>query len=320
MRFANILFVVICSHRSRHRAATTPRARSRQRAHRRRHRRRANRERAHRPAGRADSSGRPCGEGGGAGECRAGRPRRQDRDPRADRSALPHRERPAAGAAAAGARHHGVPRSGAVEREVRRVAQDGRGRRPARPAHLHDRPAHRRREPRLPRRLGRRPRRRRGAPACRDERGTGCVSPEDLLPASDRQRQGGDRRLQRAPDPVYGAPRGARRRGADRSRAARCRAHHLVRRRPRASPAGRDLPPGRPAQQRRTPRRPLSPVQRHRSGWARSEGALRRRANSGVRGSMRRSPCSSGARTSRPKARAPNWRRCRRPDSARCSS
>ena len=32
-----------------------------------------------------------------------------------------------------------------------------------------------------------------------------------------------------------GAPRGARRRGADRSRAARRRAHHLVRRRPRAS-------------------------------------------------------------------------------------
>ena len=61
-------------------------------------------------------------------------------------------------------------------------------------------------------------------------------------------------------------------------------------------------------------------VRRDRSRRARGEVALRGRASSGARGSTPRSPSSSAARTSRRRDDTLNWRRCRRPDSARCSN
>ena len=184
---------------------------------------------------------------GGAGECRAGRSRRQDRDPRADRSALPHRERSEAGAAAAQPRRHRVPRSRAVEREVRRAAQDDRGRRPARPAHLHDRAAHRRREPRLPGRLGGRARSRRrraGMPRRTSAQGASALKIYFRLPFGSAKAVIDVCNARRIPCTAHLEILDARR--ADCRRAARHRAHHVVRRQP-ACRACRPRPTARPS-------------------------------------------------------------------------
>ena len=106
---------------------------------------------------------------------------------------------PEAGAASAQSRRHGVPRSGAVEREVRRAAPDDRGRRVCR-GRASSRPgrtstASTRRIRPTPSSRGMR-RKRAGLP--RLVGAAGRVGAEDLLPAAVRERQGGDRRLRQA--------------------------------------------------------------------------------------------------------------------------
>ena len=275
---------------------------ARERADRRRHRRRTDRERPRRHRRRSHHPCRARGSGPGAAWRGTHRSCRSYRDPRADRSALPHRERSQAGAAPIEPRRHRVPRSGAVERQVRRTAADDRGRRSARAPHLHDRATHRRRAPRLSRRLRRRPGSCGSAPAGRDLAGAGRVGAQDLLPSSLREREGGYRRVPVTEDPLHGASRASGCWRVDSGRPARHRAHHVVRCQ-RAAPARRrSLSPGRTERQRREARRALPDLCRGESRWPGGTRALRRSARAETVG-------RSHARGVRASSRSPSRRR-----------
>ena len=173
------------------------------------------------------------------------------------------------------------------------------------------RPAHRRRAPRLSRRRGRRARCRRGAAPGRAniEQGATALKIYFRLPLGERQ--GGDRRLQRAPHAVHGASRDPRRaRGAA---APGCTASSTS---PRSAPSL--LPPraardntGRPCSLDNDARRDgrYAMFAHIDLDGPDAQGALRRAARRGVRGSIRRSPCSSAARTRRRRRRRARRRR-----------
>ena len=173
------------------------------------------------------------------------------------------------------------------------------------PAHLHRRPAHRRRAPGLSRRRGRRARRRGGAAAC-----------------AETQRRRRARRRSRSTSVCRWPARGRSSTSATRAampctahleildarelirpRSARRRAHHLARRRAwcRGSSAKRIARRCCADNDARRDGR-YAHVRAARPRRSRGRGALRGAASSGGRGSIPRSPCSSGAPTRRPTA------------------